>query len=151
MKQLLSQSRYIVLIAVVSSAIAALAAFIWGAYKTVVAITHIASSFGSEAHGLGVELISVMDMFLIATALYIFAVGLYELFIAKLDVPEWLIIHNLHDLKAKLSGVIILVMAVTFLEHLVLWKDAQSTLMFGAAIGVVTAALIGFSHLGGKD
>ncbi len=151
MKQLLSQSRYLILIAVASTMIAALAAFIWGAYKTVIAVIHIASSFGSEAHGIGVELISIMDTFLIATALYIFAVGLYELFIGKLELPEWLVIHNLHDLKAKLSGVIILVMAVTFLEHLTQWRDAQATLMFGVAIGVAAAALIGFSHFGGKD
>ena len=82
------------------------------------------SAIGGEEHGIGVELIAVMDTFLIATALYIFAVGLYELFIADLELPEWLNIHNMHDLKAKLSGVIILVMAVTFLEHLVHWEDA---------------------------
>ncbi len=60
----------------------------------------------------------------------------------------WLIFHNLHDLKVKLSGVIILVMAVTFLEHLVEWKDAQATLFFGVAIAIVSASLIAFGYFG---
>lgn len=151
MKKLLSNSRYLVLIAVVALLISALAAFLWGAYKTFEIIVHAAGSFGEENHTIGVELISLMDTFMIATALYIFAVGLYELFVAELDLPEWLAVHNLHDLKAKLSGVIILVMAVNFLEHLVHWKDASATLMFGVAIAVVTASLIAFGHFGGKD
>ncbi len=151
MNALLSKSRYLVLIAVISLLISALAAFLWGAYKTFEILAHAAGSFGEDDHAIGVELISLMDTFMIATALYIFAVGLYELFVAELDLPEWLTIHNLHDLKGKLSGVIILVMAVNFLERLVHWKDAPSTLMFGVAIAVVTASLIAFGHFGGKD
>ena len=71
-----------------------------------------------------------MDIFLIATVLFIFAMGMYELFIEKINLPEWLIINNLHDLKAKLSSVIILVMGITFLKHLVEWTDPQGTLYF---------------------
>ncbi|MDO8446143.1 MAG: YqhA family protein [Deltaproteobacteria bacterium] len=152
MKKLLSNSRYLVLIAVFASLITSVMAFLWGAYKTFTVLSHLVSAVGGEAHGIGVELIAVMDTFLIATALYIFAVGMYELFIsADLDIPEWLAIHNLHDLKVKLSGVIILVMAVTFLEHLIHWQDAAGTLMFGGAIAIVTGALIAFGHFGGKD
>ena len=151
MNKLLSNSRYLILIAVFASLITSVMAFLWGAYKTFTVLSHLVSAVGGETHGIGVELIAVMDTFLIATALYIFAVGLYELFIADLELPEWLNIHNMHDLKAKLSGVIILVMAVTFLEHLVHWQDAAGTLMFGGAIAIVTGALIAFGHFGGKD
>lgn len=151
MNKLLSNSRYLVLIAVIASLITAVMAFLWGLYKTSVVLSHLVGAFGGETHGIGVELITVMDTFLIATALYIFAVGLYDLFIANLELPEWLNIHNLHDLKAKLSSVIILVMAVTFLEHLVYWEDAVGTLMFGGAIAIITGALIAFGHFGGKD
>jgi uncharacterized membrane protein YqhA len=58
---------------------------------------------------------------------------------------------NLHDLKAKLSSVIILVMAVTFLEHIVEWKNPRDTFYFNLAVAVVSAALIAFSHFGAKD
>ena len=152
MNKLLSGSRYLVLIAVFASLVTSFMAFMWGGYKTFTVLNHLIHAIGGEEHGLGVELIAIMDTFLIATALYIFAVGMYELFIAAdLGLPEWLTIHNLHDLKAKLSGVIILVMAVTFLEHLVHWNDASGTLMFGGAIAIINGALIAFGHFGGKD
>jgi len=92
-----------------------------------------------------------MDTFLIAIALLVFSVGIYELFIEDLSLPEWLVIHNLHDLKAKLGSIIILVMAVTFLKHLVEWRDPQGTYYFGISVAVVSAALIAFSHFGKKD
>jgi uncharacterized membrane protein YqhA len=92
-----------------------------------------------------------MDIFLIATMLFIFALGMYELFIDNVNLPEWLIIRNLHDLKVKLSSVIILVMCITFLKHLVEWKDPQGTLFFGVAIAVVTVSLIAFGYFGGQD
>ena len=59
--------------------------------------------------------------------------------------------RNLHDLKAKLGSVTVLVLAVTFLEHLMAWKDPHDTLNFGIAISLISASLIAFSHFGDKD
>jgi len=98
-----------------------------------------------------VALVEVVDGFLVATILFIFAASMYELFIAEINLPDWMLAHNLHELKTKLSSVLILVMAVKFVEHLVEWKDPHSTLLFGIAIAVVSAILIAFSYLGGKD
>jgi uncharacterized membrane protein YqhA len=97
-----------------------------------------------------IPLIEIMDIFLIATVLLIFAFGLYELFIGSLKLPEWLIIKNLHDLKVKLSSIVIMVMAIIFLKHLVLWEDPQGTLFFGLAVAVVAAVLIAFNTVGDK-
>lgn len=150
LKVVLEKSKYLVFIAVVFALLASLAAFLWGAVKTVLVIVHLAGTRGADPRGT-VELIGLMDTFLIATALFIFAVGLYELFIEDIAMPGWLIIHNLHDLKAKLGSVVVLVLAVTFLEHLVEWKDPQGMLFFGIAISLVSASLIAFGHFGEKD
>ena len=150
MKQLLEKSKYLVLIGIASLLLASLAAFGWGALKTYKMLEGLISG---EARGLNVaiSLIELVDGFLIAVVLYIFAVSLYELFIGKLDVPEWMLAHNLHELKTKLGSVMILVMAVKFLEHLVEWKDPTGTLLFACAIAVVSGALIALSQFGGKD
>jgi uncharacterized membrane protein YqhA len=92
-----------------------------------------------------------MDIFLLATVLFIFAMGMYELFIESIELPEWLIINNLHDLKVKLSSVIILIIGITFLKHIVEWTDPEGTLFFGIAVAVVSASLIAFGYYGGKD
>lgn len=97
----------------------------------------------------GVHMIALLDAFLLAIVLYIFAVALYELFIGEIKVPPWLVIRNLDDLKLKLVSVIILVMAVTFLEHLVQWEKPLETLMFGAATALVLSSLILYMRTSG--
>ncbi len=149
-KKLIERSQGLILIAVVSSLLASVAAFIWGMVKTLAVIVNFAMSLGKDPLGV-IALLELMDIFLIATVLFIFSMGMYELFIGSISLPEWLIIGNLHDLKVKLSSVIILVMGIMFLEHLVEWKDPLGTLLFGIAVTVVAAILIAFSYFGGKE
>lgn len=145
LKRILEGSRYFVLLGVISSLLASLATFAWGLWKTAMVITNLAVTGGKDPLAV-VRLIELMDKFLIAVGLYIFAVGLYELFVGKLDLPEWLIVRDLHDIKTRLSHVLLLVMAVTFLEHLVEWKDPLGTLYFAVSITLVMGALIAFNH-----
>jgi uncharacterized membrane protein YqhA len=150
MNKFLSSTRYIIILGVLSLLVASLTAFGWGAVKTVDAVGLVITSAAKDP-GITLHLIEVVDAFLIATAILIFALGLYELFITDLFLPDWIQVHNLHDLKAKLGGVLVLVMAVKFLEKLVEWKDARETFFFALAIAVISAALIAFSAFGGKD
>jgi uncharacterized membrane protein YqhA len=150
MNKFLSSTRYIILLGVFSLLGAALVAFGWGIAKTVDAIALVITSLAKDP-GITIALIEVVDAFLIATAILIFALGLFELFIADLSLPDWIQIHNLHDLKAKLGGVLVLVMAAKFLEKLAEWKNAQETLFFALAIAVISATLIAFGAFGGKD
>jgi uncharacterized membrane protein YqhA len=150
MEKLLEKSKNLIMIAVVSLLVASVVAFLWGAVKTITIILNLVISYGKEPL-VAISLIELMDTFLIAVALFIFAVGMYELFIKDINFPNWLVIHNLHDLKAKLGSVIILVMAVTFLKHLVEWRDPQGTLFYGIAVAIVSASLIAFSYFSGKD
>lgn len=149
MGRLLEKTRYVSTVGVVSLLLASVVAFGWGAVKTVNVIIIIATSYGQDPY-IAVSLIELVDNFLIATALFIFGVSMYELFINKLALPDWMLAQNLHELKDKLGGVIILVMAVKFLEHLVEWKNSYDSLLFAIAVAVVSAALIALNHFGGK-
>ena len=149
MGNLLLKSRYISLLGVLSLLLASVVAFAWGAAKTVKAISVIAASYGQDPY-ISVALIEVVDSFLIATALFVFAVSMYELFISRVGLPDWMLAHNLPELKEKLGGVIVLVMVVKFLEHLVAWQDATSSLLFALAVAVVSAALIALGYFGRK-
>ena len=145
LKRILESSRYLVLLGVLSSLAASLTVFLWGVWKTGAVIVTLLQSGGKDPLTV-VRLIELMDKFLIAVGLYIFAVGLYELFIGDLDLPDWLVIHDLHDIKSRLSQILVLFMAVTFLEHLVEWKDPLATLYFALAITLVMGALIAFNR-----
>jgi len=150
LKTVLEKSRYLTVIAVLASLAAALAAYGWGAFKAGHAIWFLFESGGKDPQA-AIKFIELMDAFLIATALLIFAIGLYELFVEDIAMPDWLTIHSLHDLKAKLASVVVLVLAVNFLSHLAEWRDARETLEFGLAVSVVSAVLIAFGHFGEKQ
>jgi uncharacterized membrane protein YqhA len=150
MTKFLEKSRYLIIIAVLGLLVTSLSAFALGVLNTADVVVLIASSLGRDP-AVTVRLLHVVDSFLVATTLLLFALSLYELFIADLQVPEWMVAHNLHDLKARLSSMVVLVMAVKFVELLAETKDAQSLLLTGIAVTVVSAALIAFSYLGTKD
>ena len=150
MERLLEKTRYLAFVGIISLLLASVAAFGWGAVKTFNAIMLIITSTGKDSY-IAVSLIELVDSFLIAIALLMFSVSMYELFVGKLDLPDWMLAHNLHELKTKLSSVIVLVMAVKFLERLVEWKNPNDSLFFAIAISVVAATLIAFSYFGKKD
>lgn len=150
MEKLLEKTRYLAFIGITSLLLASMAAFGWGAVKTFNAIILIITSYGKDSY-IAVSLIELVDSFLIAIALLIFSVSMYELFVSKLNLPDWMLAHNLHELKTKLSSVIVLVMAVKFLEHLVEWKEPNDSLFFAIAVSVVATTLIAFSYFGEKS
>ncbi|MBI5945984.1 MAG: YqhA family protein [Chloroflexi bacterium] len=150
MKTILEKSRYLAIIGVISLLIAALAAFAWGTLKTINTALLVIQSAGKNA-GITINLIEIVDSFLIATAILIFAASLYELFIGTLVLPDWMLAHNLYELKAKLSSMIVLVMAVKFLEKLLELKDTEALLQTGIATSLVSAVLIAFGYFGKKD
>jgi uncharacterized membrane protein YqhA len=143
LKFILEKGKYIILLAVVSTFLASTATFIWGTTKMITnVVTLITGLITHEEIHSGVHMISALDSLLLAIVLYIFSIAIYELFFGKIDVPDWLVIENLDGLKEKLASVIILILAVTFLEHLVEWKDAKETLMFGVSIAAILIALV---------
>jgi uncharacterized membrane protein YqhA len=150
MKFLLERSRYLAFIGIISLLVASFAAFAWGTIKTVTTTLLIFQTLGADS-SITIELIELVDSFLIATAILIFAASLYELFIGKLDLPDWMLAHNLYELKAKLSSMIVLVMAVKFLSKLIELKDGMEILQRGIAVAIMSAVLIAFGYFGKKD
>jgi uncharacterized protein (TIGR00645 family) len=150
MKTILERSRYLAIVGVLSLLIASLAAFAWGALKTYNVLILMISSLGTDK-AITMKLIEIVDAFLVATAILIVTVSLYELFIGEINVPEWMLAHNLYELKGKLSSMIVLVMAVKFLETFIEAKDAGELLLRAISVTLVSAVLIAFAYFGKKD
>lgn len=146
MKSFLENSRQIVLLGIIGTFLAALALFLFGFAGVLSAIWQgvtVASPFDYDnLKELSIVLIQAIDIFLLATVVYIIALGLYELFIDDaLDLPHWLEVKTLDDLKARLLGVIIVLLPVTFLGQLVQWKGGQDIFWLGLAVGAVLLAI----------
>jgi uncharacterized membrane protein YqhA len=150
MKRTLESSRYLVLLAIILLIATAAAAFVWGPVSVVNVIAELVR-YGGQLPPSPAEFVALVDKFLLAAAMLLFAVGLCELFIGGLNVPARLVIHNLHDLKTRLASVATLVMGVTFLEHLIEGADPPGMLYVGAAIVLVSATLIAFAQFGEKS
>ncbi len=144
-RQILAGSRYLIIIAVIGSFLASISVLVYGGL-TVVSIMVEAFTHGTftptGAKHLAVECIELIDLFLLGTVLYIVALGLYDLFVDdSLPMPKWLVIANLEDLKEKLIGVIIVLLAVTFLGFVVTWDGNVTIVALGIAVGLVIFSL----------
>jgi uncharacterized membrane protein YqhA len=147
-ERILKSSRYMILIAVLGSLLASIALLIYGGIQIIYVIATIikSGSLGSQTAKLfTLGEIQVIELYLLGTAFYIISLGLYELFINdKLELPNWLEIHNLDDLKSKLVSVIIVVLGVLFLGEAMNWDGESNLLFYGAAIALVIVALAYF-------
>lgn len=147
MARLMGNLRYLVIVAVVGIALQAIATFGWAVWITGDFIYDLLSSSAWQQDDTVVELLQVLDLYLIGTVLIITAVGLYELFIADVALPDWLVIRSLSDLKTKIVEVIVLVIGIKFLEKLVEVKDPIDLLWYGLGSAVVMGVLIGWNNL----
>lgn len=146
MKKLLELSRYTAWLGVASLLVASVAAFVWGALKTAKVVGVVFASQGADP-AIAVQLVALLDAFLIALALMFFAFSLYELTLGDLDVPDGLVVRSLDQLKSKLSSLLVMVMAVGFVERLVAWEDPRGTALFALAVALVSAVLVAFTRL----
>ena len=99
---------------------------------------------------LSVHFISAIDLFMVAVVMFVMGIGLFELFVDKdktVTYPYWLKIDDLSDLKEKLIAAAVVVIVITFLKHIVMWKNQLDTLYFGGAIAIVIVAITFFSKL----
>ena len=93
-----------------------------------------------------VAILTSVDAILLGTVLLVIGYGLYELFVdSDLEIPQWLEINTLDDLKAKLIGVIVAIIAVIFVGVLVDAKSANDVMYYGAGAGAVIASLAAYS------
>jgi uncharacterized membrane protein YqhA len=155
-RRILASSRYFIVVAVVGSFVAAAAALVYGGMATVRVVLDAFGGGDFTEKGvklLSVGLVTIIDLFLLGTVLYIVAIGLYELFVDPgLPMPPWLRITTLDDLKERLLGVVGVLLAVTFLGSAVTWDGTSSILAFGLAVGLVlgvvslTIALLARTH-----
>ena len=132
-ERVLWKSRWTVLMAVVCSILASLIMFYISAVDTYYAVELLLDYYEldsamargvmrAEAVGMVVK---VIDIFLLAIVLMIFGLGMYELYISKIDhayenndesAAHMLSVNSLDDLKSRLGKVIMMVLIVKFFE-----------------------------------
>ncbi len=160
------RSRFVIVIAVVASMAAAVAVLFMTTVDVWLAVSHIAeyadTSLSEEARrnirdNTITHVVEMVDGYLLAAVMFIFALGLYELFVSDIDEARHsvassriLVIESLDDLKNRLAKVILMILIVKLFEHAVRMKmqNVLDLLYLGGAIALVGVALY-LTH--GKD
>lgn len=143
-RKLVGYSRFMAIVPSIGLFISAMALTISTLVSTVI-VTFEAACGNLEMQDMLVDYIEFADFFLLAVVLYIMSVGLYSLFVDDgIEMPSWLQIHTLDDLKEKLVGVIVVVMGVYFLGLLIHGTEPIDLLLTGLGIGAVVLTLAYF-------
>lgn len=143
-------TRYLTLLAVFGSLLSAFALFIKGSIIVIDAlILFIKNIWNPHYEHLLEMFVSSVDVFLFAMVLIIFGIGIYELFITKIDPvlqkvdgrPSWMQISNIDELKSSLGKVILMVLIVTFFKHSIEVEYGNVNDLLKLGFGIVMIAL----------
>lgn len=147
-EKLMWNARLFIILAVILSLVGSILLFVVASVDIIKAAKqtylYYIGSLGDEAdiHTILLNtIIMAIDLYLIAVVLLIFAFGLYELFISKIEVKEEnqskiLEIHTLDQLKDKLAKVIVMALIVAFFSKVLNMemKTTQDMLFFAISI-----------------
>ena len=148
---LLWRSRLIILVGVLASIVSSVAALIMATAEVGHMLSGVVSylrTMGHAAPGTTERILTMMvrsvDGYLLTAILIIFALGLYELFISKIEAAEQsdvaervLLIRSLDDLKDRLAKVVILILVIEFFQHAVEMTFTKMTDLLGLAFGTL--------------
>jgi uncharacterized membrane protein YqhA len=99
-----------------------------------------------------VDVLTAIDAILLGTVLLVIGFGLYELFIdTNIQVPDWLRVQDLDDLKSKLIGVVVAIIAVVFVGIFVDSNRASDVISYGVGAGALVVGLAIFAFATKKN
>ena len=151
MNRILAATRYAVVVPAIASILGALLLMVQGSIEMIQVIIDAALN-GTKLKITIVDVLTAVDAILLGTVLLVIGYGLYELFIDEdLNVPVWLQVHDLDDLKSKLIGVVVAIIAVIFVGVFVDVARADDVLTFGVGGGALVAGLAIFAFATKKD
>lgn len=137
MRRILETSRLLAMIAVAGMLATCLATFGWSIARTVLFVSELFDGKWRTDMQV-VSLLKVVDTYLLALVQLIIAIGLYELFVGVLDVPEWLKVESLDDLKKSIIDILVVFVAVKGIEGLLKQDTPLRALTFvGAAASLI--------------
>jgi uncharacterized membrane protein YqhA len=145
MRKILGLTRYAVFVPAVASVIGALLLMAQGSISILMIVVDAVLNDAYLKDTI-VEVLTAVDAILLGTVLLVIGYGLYELFVdTRLEVPEWLEVRDLDDLKSKLIGVVVAIIAVVFVGVFVDTNRAADVVAYGVGAGALVAGLALFA------
>ncbi|TVS07330.1 MAG: YqhA family protein [Cyanobium sp. PLM2.Bin73] len=141
MRRFIGLTRYSVVVPALASVLGALLLMAQGSIAVVQAVIAAIVDRTSLKQTV-VDVLTAVDALLLGTVLLVIGYGLYELFVdTGIKVPAWLQIKDLDDLKSKLIGVVVAIIAVIFVGVLVDASRGVDVLSYGLGAGALVLSL----------
>jgi len=151
MKRLLELTRYAVVIPAFAAILGALLLMVQGSVEMVAVVIESVSN-QTTLKDVIVDVLTAIDAILLGTVLLVIGFGLYELFIdTNIQVPDWLRVQDLDDLKSKLIGVVVAIIAVVFVGIFVDSNRASDVISYGVGAGALVVGLAIFAFATKKN
>jgi uncharacterized membrane protein YqhA len=151
MKRILGLTRYAVIVPALASILGALLLMAQGSIEMITVLIDAVSNESSLKESI-VAVLTAVDAILLGTVLLVIGYGLYELFIdAELPVPLWLRVYDLDDLKSKLIGVVVAIIAVVFVGVFVDSNRSAEVISYGVGAGALVVGLAIFAYATKKE
>jgi uncharacterized membrane protein YqhA len=151
MKTILGLTRYAVIVPALASILGALLLMAQGSIEMITVLIDVVSNQSSLKESI-VSVLTAVDAILLGTVLLVIGYGLYELFIdAELPVPLWLRVDDLDDLKSKLIGVVVAIIAVVFVGVFVDSNRSADVISYGVGAGALVVGLAIFAYATKKE
>ena len=151
MKRILGYTRYAVVVPAIASIVGALLLMAQGSIS-MINVAMVAVQNKSHLKDSIVDVLTAIDAILLGTVLLVIGYGLYELFIdADIEVPQWLRVNNLDDLKSKLIGVVVAIIAVVYVGVFVDSNRSSDVISYGVGAGALVAGLAIFAFATRKN
>jgi uncharacterized membrane protein YqhA len=151
MRKILGLTRYAVIVPSIASIIGALLLMAQGSISIMIVIVDAVLNDAYLKDTI-VDVLTAVDAILLGTVLLVIGYGLYELFVdTRLEVPTWLQVRDLDDLKSKLIGVVVAIIAVVFVGVFVDTNRAADVVSYGLGAGALVAGLALFALATRKD
>lgn len=146
MRKILGLTRYAVVVPAIASMVGALLLMAQGSIAIVTVVVEAVFN-NSYLKVTIVDVLTAVDAILLGTVLLVIGYGLYELFVDDLiEVPSWLQVKDLDDLKSKLIGVVVAIISVVFVGVFVDANRADEVLAYGLGAGALVAGLALFAY-----
>ncbi len=158
-------TRFIVILAVIFGIVGSVVLFVVASMDIYGVASYAFETISTGAHpehfheDIVAGIIGAVDLYLIAVVMLIFAFGIYELFISKIDAAgdideehesTILAIHSLDQLKDKIAKVIVMVLVVSFFQKVLhtTFSSPLEMLYFALSITALAVGLYFLSKVG---
>ncbi|MCX6312250.1 MAG: YqhA family protein [Bacteroidetes bacterium] len=84
----------------------------------------------------------IIEIYLLSIVFYIFAVGIYKLFVEEVALLKWLKMDSIDDLKSHIAKSVVLFLSVFMVQKITEWEEPEKLFYYASTVAMTSAILL---------